>query len=273
MSARALPLDTEKIVAGVEDGVGWITFNNPARRNAMSLEMWTGLGDAAEAFENDPEVRVVVMRGAGGKSFAAGADISEFDQHRANAEQKKSYAAIAARAHHGIRDLSKPLVAMIEGFCIGGGMALALGADLRIASSGSTFGIPAARLGLGYEYDGLAALARLVGPSVAKDMLFSARFLATDEALRVGLINQVVPAAELEATVRAYAGRVAGHAPLTVLAAKAAVNLFERYSSVEDHPQAAAAVTAMVDRCFDSEDYREGRSAFLDKRTPAFKGR
>jgi enoyl-CoA hydratase len=269
MNARTLALETPKILASIDEGVGWITLNNPARRNAMSLEMWQGLGDATEAFERDPEVRVVVLRGAGGKSFAAGADISEFDQHRANAEQKKSYAEIASRAHRGISGLGKPLVAMIEGFCIGGGMALALGADVRIASEGSTFGIPAAKLGLGYDYDGLAALARLVGPSVAKDMLFSARFLETDEALRIGLVNAVVPAPALEATVRDYAARIAGNAPLTVLAAKAAVNLFERYSAAED----ASRVAAMVDRCFDSEDYKEGRTAFLEKRKPAFKGR
>lgn len=273
MSARTLQLDTDRILARAENGIGWITFNNPERRNAMSLEMWRGLGDAAEAFEHDDTVRVVVMHGAGGKSFAAGADISEFDQHRANAEQKKSYNAIASRAHLGISRLSKPLVAMIEGFCIGGGMALALGADVRIATTGSSFGIPAARLGLGYDYDGLAALARLVGPSAAKDMLFSARFLDATEALRIGLVNFVVEPEALEAHVRAYAERIAGNAPLTVHAAKAAVRLFERYSDPGTGTADASEVATLVDRCFDSEDYREGRGAFLEKRIPHFKGR
>ncbi|MDM0034478.1 enoyl-CoA hydratase [Variovorax sp. J22P271] len=269
MSARSLPLATARIIAAVEDGVGWITFNNPERRNAMSLEMWQGLGDAAEAFQQDAEVRVVVMRGAGGKSFAAGADISEFEQHRANAEQKKSYGEIAARAHAGLSRLGKPLIAMIEGFCIGGGLALALGADLRFASTNASFGIPAAKLGLGYDYDGLAALARVVGPSAAKDMLFSARFLAADEALRIGLVNFTVDAADLEERVRAYAASVAANAPLTVLAAKSAVRLFEQYSAAADAREVAAA----VDRCFDSEDYKEGRRAFLEKRKPQFHGR
>ncbi len=267
--ARRLALATQKIVAEVEDGVGWLTFNNPERRNAVSLEMWKGLGDAALAFETDPEVRVVVMRGAGGKSFAAGADISEFEQFRANAEQKEAYGKIAARGQQGLAQLSKPLVAMIEGFCIGGGLALALTADIRFATAGSRFGIPAARLGLGYEYAGIAALARLVGPSAAKDILFSARFLAADEALRIGLVNTVVEDGRLAETVRAYALGIAANAPLTVHAAKAAVRVFEHYA---DTPEADA-IAPLVDCCFDSEDYREGRRAFMDKRTPVFKGR
>ena len=269
MSTRNVTLETAKIIARVEDGVGWLTFNSPERRNAVSLEMWKGMGDACAAFEADPEVRVVVMHGAGGKSFAAGADISEFETQRANAEQKKHYGEISARGQAGLAKLSKPLIAMIQGFCIGGGLAIALNADLRFATPGSRFGVPAAKLGLGYDYAGLATLARLVGPSTARDILFSARFLEADEALRVGLINFVVDEAELEARVREYAGRIAANAPLTVHAAKAAMNLFERYSI---NPEEAA-IKALVDRCFDSEDYKEGRRAFMEKRTPLFTGR
>jgi len=150
-TARELPLATAKIIAQADQGIGWLTFNNPARRNAMSLEMWQGLGEAIEAFQADPDVRVVVLRGAGGRSFVAGADISEFEEHRPNAEQKRSYADIASRAQSGLARLSKPLVAMIEGFCIGGGLALALSADVRFATPGSKFGIPAARLGPGVD--------------------------------------------------------------------------------------------------------------------------
>lgn len=261
-------MSTSKILTEVVDGVGWLTFNNPERRNAMSLEMWQGLGDAAEAFEADTAVRVVVMRGAGGKAFVSGADISEFEQHRANAQQKEAYGLIAARGHQGLATLTKPLIAMIDGFCIGGGLALALTADMRFASAGSRFGIPAAKLGLGYEYAGIAALARLVGPSVSKDILFSARFLEADEALRVGLVNAVFDGLELEQKVRDYAQRIAGNAPLTVHAAKQAVRVFERYSASAD----ADTIEALVDRCFDSDDYREGRRAFLEKRAPHFKG-
>jgi len=263
-----MALGTDKLIAQVDGAVGSIIFNHPERRNAMSLDMWRALGDACEALEADPRVRVVVMRGAGGKAFVSGADISEFEQHRANAAQKKSYGEVAARAHRGLTQLRKPLIAMIEGYCVGGGMALALGADVRLASSGARFGIPAARLGLGYDYDGLAALARLVGPSVAKDMLFSARFIEADEALRIGLVNACVPADALAAHVRDYAQRVAANAPLTVHAAKAAVRLFERYSGADER----AEIAALVDRCFDSDDYREGRTAFLEKRTPRFQG-
>ena len=261
-------MNTSKILVSAADGVGWITFNNPERRNAMSLEMWQGLGDAAEALQADASVRVVVMRGAGGRAFVSGADISEFEQHRADAQQKEAYAAIAARGHQGLAALTKPLIALIEGFCIGGGLALALAADVRFASVGSRFGIPAAKLGLGYEYAGIAALARLVGPSCAKDILFSARFLETDEALRIGLVNAVFDPAALEQHVGDYARRIAANAPLTVHAAKQAVRVFERYSA----SAVADEIAVLVDRCFDSQDYREGRRAFLEKRTPIFKG-
>ena len=269
MSTRSIELKTTKIIASVTAGVGWLTINNPERRNAVSLEMWQGLGDATAAFDADESVRVVVVHGAGGKAFAAGADISEFERERANAEQKDHYNLTAARGQLGLAQLAKPLIAMIDGFCIGGGLALALGADIRFASPVSRFGIPAAKLGLGYEYAGLAALSRLVGPSTAKDLLFSARFLEADEALRVGLINFVVDGAQLEAQVREYAVRIAANAPLTVHAAKKAVRVFERYSI---NPEAET-VAKLVDRCFDSDDYREGRRAFMEKRTPLFHGR
>jgi enoyl-CoA hydratase len=262
-------LGTERIQAHVENGVGWITFNHPERRNAMSLDMWQGLGIAAEAFERDPQVRVVVLRGAGGKAFVSGADISEFEQHRADAAQKKSYDEIAARGTAGLSALSKPLIAMIQGYCVGGGLAIALAADVRFASADARFAIPAARLGLGYDYRGVAALARLVGPSAAKDILFSARFLEADEALRLGLVNFVADATDLEAQVRQYAARIANNAPLTVHAAKRALQLFERYADAQD----ASETAALVLRCFDSDDYKEGRRAFLAKRQPQFHGR
>lgn len=269
MTIRRIRLATPKIVAEVEDGIGWLRINQPERRNAISLEMWQGLADASAAFDADADVRVVVMHGVGGQSFAAGADISEFEQQRANAEQKRRYGEIAARGQNGLGDLTKPLIAMIQGYCIGGGMAIALKADVRFAALGSRFGIPAARLGLGYEYDGVAALARLVGPSTAKDILFSARQLEADEALRLGLLNFVCEPDELELRVRDYAAGIAANAPLTIRACKAALKLFEEYS-VSDR---ADAVNELVSRCFDSADYREGRTAFMEKRQPRFSGR
>lgn len=264
-------LGTTRILAHAQEGIGWITFNHPERRNAMSLDMWTGLGLAADAFGSDPGVRVVVLRGAGGKAFVSGADISEFESHRADAAQKKTYDEIAARGHAGLARLAKPLVAMIEGYCVGGGLALALAADVRFATADARFAVPAARLGLGYDYRGLSALARLVGPSVAKDILFSSRFIEADEALRLGLVNFVADAAQLEDQVLAYAARIAANAPLTVHAAKAAMQVFELYAEPADATQAAR-IAALVANCFDSNDYREGRRAFMEKRSPQFKG-
>lgn len=263
-----MKLSTDKMLAEADGAIGWVTFNNPERHNAVSLEMWQGLGDALETFQGDPAVRVVVMKGAGTKAFVSGADISEFDSRRASAEQKQEYGQITARGNRWLRQLEKPLLAMVRGYCIGGGLAIALNADVRIATPGSRFGIPAARLGLGYDYGGVAALARLVGPSVARDILFSARLLDADEALRVGLINRIVPDESLEAEVRAYAETIAANAPLTVRAAKAAVNEWERDPANRNH----ASVEALVNACFDSEDYREGRRAFAEKRRPSFRG-
>ncbi len=264
-----IDLKTEKIKARIDEGVGWLIFNQPEKRNAISLEMWQGIGDVLEAYDSSDDVRVVVMTGAGGKAFASGADISEFDQHRANAEQRKNYAQISERGHIWLGKFSKPLIAMINGFCIGGGLAIALNADIRFATPGSQFGIPAARLGLGYEYPGLAKLARLVGPSNARDIMFTARFLEAEEAKRVGLINFVEDESTIETKVSEYVSKIASNAPLTVRAAKVAVNVFEKYSALD----AAREVAELVDVCFDSEDYKEGRRAFSEKRAPVFKGK
>lgn len=263
-----MKLSTQKMLAEADGAIGWVTFNNPERHNAVSLEMWQGLGDALEAFQSDPEIRVVVMKGAGTRAFVSGADISEFDSRRSSAEQKQEYGLITARGNRWLRQFDKPLLAMVRGYCIGGGLAIALNADVRIATPGSRFGIPAARLGLGYDYGGVAALARLVGPSVARDILFSARLLDADEALRVGLVNRIVPDDALEAEVRAYAETIAANAPLTIRAAKAAVNEWERDPSHRDY----ARVETLVNACFDSDDYREGRRAFAEKRRPVFRG-
>ena len=264
-----ITLDTERMQARIEDGIGWMIFNNPARHNALSLEMWQGMSDILERFATDDDVRVVVMRGAGGKAFVSGADISEFDEKRSNASQQADYSQVAGQASKRLNQLEKPLIALIEGYCIGGGLATALAADVRIATPDSRFGIPAAKLGLGYEYGGLAKRARIVGPSSARDILFSARFLEAEEALRLGLVNFVASREDIEAECLAYATRIAGNAPLTVQAAKAAMNAWERGGRDEE----VAEVEAMVKGCFDSEDYKEGRRAFKEKRTPLFHGR
>ncbi len=268
--SHELTLDTHKIIGRVDDdGIGWLIFNQPERHNALSLEMWQGIGDVLEAFAEDPQVRVAIMRGAGGKAFISGADISEFDTKRGSAAQKDQYGVVAGRANHWLATFPKALIALIEGYCIGGGLATALAADIRFATEDARLGIPAAKLGLGYEYPGLTKLARLVGPAQARDIMFSARFMEAKEAQQMGLINFIVPREKIEADTIAYAQRIAGNAPLTVAAAKAAIDAWERGSREAE----VKAVEALVDGCFDSEDYKEGRRAFKEKRTPDFKGR
>ena len=266
-SEHTLTLKTERMQAKVEGGIGWMIFNNPARHNALSLEMWEGIGDILEHFAQHPEVRVVIMRGAGGKAFVSGADISEFDKERGNAEQRASYGVIAGRATNWLAKIDKPLIALIEGYCIGGGLATALAADVRFATPDSRFGIPAAKLGLGYEYEGLSKLARLVGPSRARDIMFSARFMPASEAKDMGLVNFIHERDDIQDACIDYATTIAGNAPLTVKAAKAALNAWERGSRSDEVDK----VRALVDECFNSEDYKEGREAFAAKRKPRFK--
>ena len=266
-SATPVTPEADRIVGTVADGIGWITINHPERRNALSLAMWRSIADVANRYGADPAVRAVVLTGAGDRSFSAGADISEFERVRADAAQKKAYAEIADAGKRALEALDKPLIAAIRGYCVGGGLALALLADLRFATPASTFAIPAARLGLGYDYDGIAALARLVGPSRAKDILFSARHLDGVEAHRIGLVDTLAEPDALDGTVRAYAARIADNAPLTMRAAKAAVRLYEAASPVD-----TTAVDRLVAACFDSDDYKEGRRAFLEKRKPRFGG-
>ena len=265
----SLALKTERMLATIdEQGIAWVTFNNPQRHNALSLEMWQALGEIFEQLETNPTVRVAVMSGAGGKAFVSGADISEFGAKRASAAQLADYNKIAGRGTIAMARFSKPLIAMIDGYCIGGGLATALAADVRFATPESSFGIPAAKLGLGYEYQGLATLCRLVGPAVASDILFSARLFAADEAAAMGIVNFSYPQAELRDAVTAYAHRIAANAPLTIRAAKAAIAAWSRGGREED----TEAVQALIDACFNSTDYAEGRRAFAAKRAPTFGG-
>jgi enoyl-CoA hydratase len=260
---------TDKILVRKEAAVGWLTFNNPARRNAMSLDMWQATGEALADFAADPAIRVVVMQGAGGKSFVSGADISQFDQLRATAEAEAHYAAVSKQARAQMMTLRKPLIAMIQGYCIGGGLGLAMRADLRVASDDSQFGIPAAKLGLAYGLDGMEDLVALVGPSRAKELLFTGRRYSAAEALAFGLLNKVVPAAELEPTVQAYVADIVANAPLTLTAAKVVIDEAVKDGAERDH----ALIAEVCAACFDSEDFREGRRAFIEKRKPVFQGR
>lgn len=264
-----LELETPYMLARIEDGVGWMTFNNPDRRNALKLEMNKAVVHILDAFETSDEVRVVVMHGAGDKAFVSGADISEFEENRSSPEGRERFDEVFGNAGRAFASLQKPLIAMIQGFCMGGGLATALHSDLRISADDGQFGIPAARLGLGYGFEGLKNLVHIVGPTMAAEIMLTARRFDAHEAYNMGLINRVVPAAELLSTVTELAATIAANAPMTVRAAKASIRETFKDPSRRD----VAQVQAMVEACFQSDDYKEGRRAFMEKRTPDFKGK
>ena len=258
-----------KMLAEVADGVGLITFNQPEKRNAMSVEMWDGLTRILDLWLDDPEVRVVVLTGAGDKAFVSGADISQFAQSRSNAEAQKDYDRLTSAGRARLAAFPKPVIARIQGFCLGGGLGIAMTADLRIASDDSAFGIPAAKLGIAYGFDMVRRLMSLVGQANARMMLFSGERIDAAEAQRIGLVNRVVPVSELTEAVNKLARTIAGNAPLSVTGMKLIANNALRDPSDRD----MAAVTQAVLTCFDSADYTEGRTAFMEKRKPQFQGK
>ncbi|MBR0796275.1 enoyl-CoA hydratase/isomerase family protein [Bradyrhizobium jicamae] len=258
-----------KILQSVTDGVGVITFNNPDKRNAMSLEMWEGFGEALTALRDDPGVRVVILVGAGDKAFVSGADISQFEKTRHNAEASEQYSRRSAAQRALLADYPKPTIACIRGFCLGGGMQVAMLADIRISGTSGQFGIPAARLGIAYGYDGLRHLVSLVGPSWARLIMYTGMRIDSDEALRIGLVDRVLPDAELWDATMEIARTISGNAPLAIKAAKITIAQVLKDPGDRD----MAAIRRVGIDCMDSEDFREGRQAFMDKRKPQFKGR
>jgi len=263
------PLVSAKMIAEKDGAIGRIIFNNPARHNAVSLDMWQAVAQIMEDYESDDAIRVIVLSGAGGKAFVSGADISEFKEKRASVEAAEAYAKTSESARLALQNTLKPTIAMIRGYCIGGGMATALACDIRVATDGSKFGIPAAKLGLGYAYDGIKKLIDIVGPAYAREIFFTARQFTAGEALGMGLVNRVVPDGELEGYVENYCKTIAGNAPLTVRAAKQIVR-----EALKDADQRDMELCKrVVEECFASQDYTEGRTAFMEKRRPVFTGR
>jgi len=259
---------TDKMLSRKDGGVGYLIFNNPERHNAVSLEMWEAASDILADFAADEAIRVAVLTGAGGKAFVSGADISKFESERSSKEAIERYNETVDKANTAVFEFPKPTIAMIRGYCIGGGVGLALCCDLRICSDNSKFGVPAAKLGLGYGFKGIKKLVDVVGPSFAKEIFYTARQFTAAEAQMMGLVNRVLPDAEVEKYVKDYAETIGGNAPLTVNSVKYIVGETVKSASERNLKKC----DDLVAQCFASKDYIEGRQAFMEKRKPAFTG-
>jgi enoyl-CoA hydratase/carnithine racemase len=258
---------TERIIAKKDGAVGWLIFNNPQRRNAVSVDMWEAIPQVLERYDADAEVRVVVLAGAGDKAFVSGADISQFENQRSSQEAVQRYEEIAEAAQARLQTLDKPVLAMIRGYCLGAGVNIANVCDLRIAGDDARFGIPAAKMGLGYRASSMKNLVDTVGAPYAREIMLTGRQYSAAEAKAMGLVHHVAPVAELESFTREYCGQIAANAPLTMRAAKRIIR--EILKSQYD----AALCKSWVKECFESEDYAEGRRAFMEKRKAVFRGK
>ncbi|ANN67030.1 enoyl-CoA hydratase [Bordetella bronchialis] len=259
---------TENIVVEKRGGAGWITFNDPGRHNAVSVAMWEAIPVALAALAEDPAIRVVVLTGAGDRAFVSGANISQFDNMRSGEEAVLAYEKVAEAAQLALYDYDKPTLARIKGYCIGGGLNIALCCDLRVASDDSAFAIPAGKLGLGYRMTAIRNLVTVVGAARALEIFLTAARFDAREADRRGLLHKVVPAAELDATVQDYVDGISANAPLTLKAGKKMIRQLQQLGPEVDRE----AMSRLVLQCFESNDYREGRKAFAEKRAPSFTG-
>jgi enoyl-CoA hydratase len=267
---RDIKLATDKVLAHVTNRVGHVIFNNPERHNAVSLDMWDAVEEALLAFSTDANIRVVVLSGAGGKSFVSGADISKFDRERGSKEAVAHYNARVKIIYNSIENFAKPTIAMINGYCMGGGLNLAACTDFRIASTKSKFAMPAAKLALGYPFEAINRLINAVGVAEAKMLMFTAKTIDANTALRLGLVQEVLPEDELEQRVTSVATMIADNAPLTVAAMK-----YISLQVMKANPDGndLTRCDKMVAACFASDDYKEGRQAFMEKRKPNFVGK
>lgn len=261
---------TPMLHCAVDDhGIAVVTFDNPTKHNALSGEMRRALPGLLGWLGRTAEVRVVVLTGAGERAFMSGADISEFGDQRTSAEARAAYDATVSEANQAWAALDKPVIAMIRGYCLGAGLNTAVQADLRIAADDARFAVPAARLGLGYHHEHVEPLVALIGPAHASDLLFTARQVTAEDAVRIGLVNRVVPAERLSDDVMDLATAISANAPLTIAAAKAGIRHAARSGSTAERGR----IHALVESCFTSEDYLEGQTAFAEKRSPRFQGR
>lgn len=252
-----------------KDGAtAWLTIDHQERLNALTGDMLLQLDAGMDEIEADPEIRAVVLTGAGSKAFASGGDISKFGETRKNYDQTRAAGERRSAIFGRLGTLSKPTISMIRGYCMGGGMALSLQTDLRFAAEGSTFGIPAAKLGIAYGQDGIEKLVALTGPARARDILYSARKIGAEEAERMGLINKVLPFEALEGYVREYCEMLARNAPISIANSKLVIGEVLKPRDKRDH----AAMEAMQKKAADSADFVEGRTAFMEKRRPVFRG-
>ena len=261
-------MTTEKMLSRVEEGVGYITFNNPEKHNAVSIEMWDALEKILAEFSSSKEIRVIVLNGAGGKSFVSGADISKFDKERSSKEAVLSYNKRTQKVYELLETFPKPTIAMIDGYCIGGGLNLAVCCDIRICSEKSKFAMPAAKLSLGYPFSSIKRLFDVMGPGMAKHFMFTAEKISASEALACGLVQKLVSAENIETYVRDYALTISHNAPLTIKAMKQIGIEILKNPDERD----LLLCEQLASACFDSEDYKEGRKAFMEKRKPNFKG-
>ena len=261
-------MTTEKILSRVKDGVGYITFNNPEKHNAVSIEMWDALEQILDGFRSSKDIRVIVLNGAGCKAFVSGADISKFDKERSSKEAVLSYNKRTQKVYENLETFPKPTIAMIDGYCIGGGLNLAVCCDIRICSEKSKFAMPAAKLSLGYPFSSIKRLFDVMGPGMAKHFMFTAEKISASEALASGLVQKLVSEDNIDSYVKDYALNIANNAPLTVKAMKQIGIEISKNSDERD----LLLCEKLASACFDSEDYKEGRKAFMEKRKPNFQG-